>query len=129
MSFTTAPHLPIPACSQGPPSWHPAPAEVKSAAATAAALAVDHGSDIAALGLRESIRVVGVSSTLVGMPTCAQVATNVQTVLEALGSVPDARAATHEAAAEAVRAVLAPVKNVRWPSGRPENDALPFANQ
>lgn len=87
---------------------------------------MQHGSDIAALGLRESIAVEGVSSTLVGMPTCAQVAVNVKTVLEALGVVPDARASTHEAAAAAVRAVLAPVKNMGWPSGRPENDSLPL---
>ena len=110
---------------QGPPSWHPASAAIKAAAAAAAAVAVDHGSDIAALGLRESIRVEGVSSTLVGMPTRAQVATNVQTVLQALGTIPDAHARTHEAAAEAVRTLLAPVKNKGWPSGRPENDALP----
>lgn len=63
------------------------------------------------------------------MPTCAQVATNVKTVLEALGAVPDMQAESHETAATAVRALLAPVKNRGWPSGRPENDALPVVAQ
>lgn len=66
-----------------------------------------------------------ISSTLVGMPTCTQVAANVQTVLEVLDLVPDARKEQHTAAAAAVDTVLAPCKNTTWPSGRPENDALP----
>ncbi len=58
------------------------------------------------------------------MPTCAQVAANVTTVLEVLEVIPNARKAQHAAAAAVVEKTLAPVKNTTWPSGRPENAAL-----
>jgi L-galactose dehydrogenase len=41
---------------QGPPEWHPAPPELKEAAATAAACCKDQGVDLAKLALQFAVK-------------------------------------------------------------------------
>jgi L-galactose dehydrogenase len=97
---------------QGPPDWHPAPEALKSACTQAAALCDTRGLDIATLALAFSASAPFVTSTIVGMPTVAQVEANVH----AVSTRPD------PALLADVRAILAPVSDMTWPSGRPENN-------
>jgi L-galactose dehydrogenase len=64
-----------------------------------------------------------ISTTLVGMASSSVVQANVQAVLQALGVDPSspADAAAEKAAFAEVERILAPVKNITWPSGRPDN--------
>lgn len=58
------------------------------------------------------------------MCTEQEVVGNVQVVLEAVGAQPTAADAAkqYKEAVEHVQAILAPVKDMTWPSGRPENN-------
>jgi L-galactose dehydrogenase len=96
---------------QGPPDWHPAPQEVKDAGKKAAEFCRAQGADLSKLALRFCLDHPSVSSTLIGMSTTREV----ETSLELLRSTTD-----KELLAQ-VEAILAPVFNYVWPSGRPEN--------
>lgn len=103
---------------RGPPSWHPAPSELREACAKAAEKAEAGGEDVSAMAVAFSVRTEPerVASTLVSMATRALVRANVQAAL-----------ADEEKAGKAlaeVEACLAPVMGVTWPSGRPENNGL-----
>lgn len=102
---------------QGPPPWHPAPPALRAAAAAAARMCSARGADLSELAIQFAVREEGIASTLVGMCTRQQVRRNVQCTLAAL------QPPTAEATAmfEDLCAALEPVKNVTWPSGRPEN--------
>jgi L-galactose dehydrogenase len=98
---------------EGPPSWHPAPAEVRHACAAAASWCRNHGKDVARLALQHALEVEGIHTTLIGMASREHVERNVQ-------------AAEEPADQEAIRqvmAILAPLRNMTWQSGRPENAA------
>jgi L-galactose dehydrogenase len=97
--------------SEGPPQWHPAPADVLNAARDAAVWCADRGLDIADLGLRLAFANTSVASTLVGMRTEAQVHAN----LAAYAADPDPPELAE------LRAMLQPVADIDWPSGLPEN--------
>lgn len=59
------------------------------------------------------------------MASSSVVHANVQAVLQALGcsnSVSTADAAAEKAALSEVHRILAPVKNITWASGKPENN-------
>ena len=62
----------------GPPDWHPASAAVRQAGARIVALCEQHGIDPALLALRFCLDHSYVSSTLVGISTPGEVATNVK---------------------------------------------------
>jgi L-galactose dehydrogenase len=96
---------------QGPPDWHPAPPEVREAGRKAAAFCREQGVDISELALRFALQNSFVSSTLIGIANTHQV----ETSLKLLQGAPD------EALLAKVEAILAPVFNYSWPSGRPEN--------
>jgi L-galactose dehydrogenase len=96
---------------QGPPDWHPAPQVVRDAGRKAAEFCRTHGADISKLALRFCLDHPFVSSTLIGIASTRQV----ETSLELLNSSTD-----KELLAQ-VEAILAPVLNYVWPSGRPEN--------
>jgi L-galactose dehydrogenase len=98
---------------QGPPDWHPAPPQVKAAGREAAGFCRQNGANISRLGLRFCLDHPYVSSTLVGVATRS----DVETALELL------RASTDKALLAQVKAILAPVSDYEWPSGRPENQA------
>jgi L-galactose dehydrogenase len=101
----------------GPPAWHPAPPEVLSAARAAAAACAARGRDLAELALGFALSRATTASTLVGMRTEAEVLANVRT----LDAPPDS------ALLEEVRQLLAPVHDLEWPSGLPENNQFPGA--
>jgi L-galactose dehydrogenase len=96
---------------QGPPDWHPAPAEVREAGRKAVVFCREQGADISDLALRFALRYPFVSSTLIGIATRREV----ETSLRLLQGEPD------EALLAQVEMILAPVFNYSWPSGRPEN--------
>jgi L-galactose dehydrogenase len=95
----------------GPPDWHPAPQEVRNAGKKAAEFCRAHGADLPKLALRFCLDHPFVSTTLIGMSSTREV----ETSLELLRSTTD-----KELLAQ-VEAILAPVFNYVWPSGRPEN--------
>ena len=96
----------------GPPDWHPAPEALKLACTEAVALCDIRGADISALALAFSVAAPFVASTIVGMPTVAEVEANVRAATTPVdpGLVAE------------VQAILAPVSDMTWPSGLPENN-------
>ena len=95
----------------GPAEWHPAPQAVRDAGKRAAEFCRSRGADIADVALRFSLDHPYVSSTLVGMANTRQV----EASLELL------RTSTDPELLRQVEAILAPVFNQVWPSGRAEN--------
>jgi L-galactose dehydrogenase len=95
----------------GPAEWHPAPQAVRDAGKKAAEFCRSHGADIADVAMRFSLDHPYVSSTLVGMANTRQV----EASLELL------RSSTDPELLSQVEAILAPVFNYVWPSGRAEN--------
>src|SRR6185312_636845 len=97
--------------AQGAPPWHPAPDNVKQTGKGVVDLLEKHGVYPATAALRFSLNHPYVSSTLVGMLSTLEVETN----LKALDfeMPPDLLQKIDE--------MVAPVKHVTWPSGRPEN--------
>ena len=97
----------------GPPDWHPAPQQVRDAGKKAAEFCRAHGADISKIALRFCLDHPFVSSTLIGMSSTREVETS-------LGLLQNS---TDKELLAQVEAVLAPVFNYVWPSGRPENQA------
>ncbi len=93
---------------QGPPAWHPAPPALKEACRTAAALCRAHGVRLPQLALHHSAHLPGVHTTVVGLSSPAEVQTN----LRAYQTAPDPELLAR------VHALLSPVKDMTWPSGR-----------
>lgn len=96
----------------GPPAWHPAPAEMKRACRQAAAWCAAHGIDLAQLALRFAVENDAIASTIVGIASETHLRQNVKHIETPI----DAQAMRE------VTAILAPVNNKTWPSGRPENN-------
>jgi L-galactose dehydrogenase len=96
---------------QGPADWHPAPQAVRDAGKKAAEFCRSHRADISEVALRFSLGHPYVSSTLVGMANARQVEASL-TLL---------RSSTDPELLRQVEAIVAPVFNYVWPSGRPEN--------
>ena len=106
---------------RGPPPWHPAPPELRAAAAAAvAALAPFPGLTLGRLALQWAVRHPEVDTTLVGMANCAEVRANAEAVAAALQ--PGWEEA-HAAPLAAVHACLTGVQHLSWPSGLPESNA------
>lgn len=103
----------------GPPSWHPAPEELKKCASTAAEHCRSQGANLARAALQFSVRQDGVASTLVGMASVHEVEANAKAAIEALNG--DMMQAEMDLEKELID-ILAPVKNMTWPSGLPENN-------
>lgn len=103
---------------QGPPPWHPAPAEVAEAGRAAAKWCTQRGANLAEVALQFALGSRSVASTLVGMRTEAEVHAN----LRALESEPDPELLA------GLQALLAEVQDIEWPSGLPENNP-PYALQ
>lgn len=102
-----------------PPSWHPAPAVVREAGKKAAQLCQDEGEDLASLAVRFATDYSAAASTLVGMNSSEQVEHNLQALEKPVNP---------ELLRE-LQTVLAPVKNLIWRSGRPENQDQPELEQ
>ncbi len=97
--------------AQGAPNWHPAPQVVHDAGRQAAAFCQQQGVDLSQVALRYCFDHPDVASTLVGMSTPGHVSEN----LEAF------RSRVSPELVKQVRAILAPVFNYVWASGRPDN--------
>ncbi|KAI5604016.1 hypothetical protein BDE02_01G257200 [Populus trichocarpa] len=99
----------------GPPEWHPASAELKSACQAAAAFCKAKGKNISKLAMQYSLANKDISSVLVGMNSVRQVKENVYAATELATFGKD-----QETLSE-VEAILSPVKNQTWPSGIQES--------
>lgn len=109
---------------RGPPTWHPAPKELRDACAKAAECAEALGEDVSAMAVAFSVanEPERVASTLVSMATRELVRANVAAALGGGGG--GTGSGDKDKALPEVEACLAPVKDVTWPSGRPENNGL-----
>lgn len=96
---------------RGAPPWHPGPPAFQEACAQAARLCAERGTDIAKLALQFALALPGVASTLIGSADPANMERNVAWAEEPMD---------HDLLAE-VEEVLAPVRDLSWPNGRPEN--------
>ncbi|XP_062082439.1 L-galactose dehydrogenase [Humulus lupulus] len=95
----------------GPPEWHPASPELKSACQAAAAYCKTKGKNISKLAMQYSLSNKDISSVLVGMNSVKQVEENVAAAIELANNGKD------EETLSEVEAILKPVKNQTWPSG------------
>uniref|UniRef100_A0A2P2JIL5 NADP-dependent oxidoreductase domain-containing protein n=1 Tax=Rhizophora mucronata TaxID=61149 RepID=A0A2P2JIL5_RHIMU len=95
----------------GPPEWHPASPELKSACQAAAAYCKEKGKNISKLAMQYSLANKDISTVLVGMNSVKQVEENVAAATE-LATFGQDRETLNE-----VEAILSPVKGQTWPSG------------
>lgn len=98
--------------NEGPPGWHPAPAQLKQKCAEAAALCRARGTDLGRLALQFSMANPDIHTHIVGTASSKRV----------LENIADAETPLDEQLLGEVRAILAPVHNLTWSSGRPENN-------
>jgi L-galactose dehydrogenase len=96
------------------PAWHPAPEQLRAACTTAVQYCRNKGVDIAQLALQFSLSNPDIATTLVGIASPEQITTDVGWVSQPLDT----------ALLEEVMALLSPVHNTTWPSGRPENNDI-----
>jgi len=94
--------------NQGPPPWHPAPIEVKEMCQKAAELCRERNADISFLGMQFCLAEHGIASTITGTAKRAELTENLRAMREPL----DPRLLAD------VQAILAPIKDVTWPSGK-----------
>ncbi|MFL6351202.1 MAG: aldo/keto reductase [Bryobacteraceae bacterium] len=92
----------------GAPGWHPAPPEVKEAAREIVQVCNSRGVEVTTFALRFCLGYPGVSSTLVGMSSPAEVEQN----LKAFDFKLDQQLLSD------IEDMLGPVKDRTWPSGR-----------
>ncbi len=98
--------------SEGPPDWHPAPEAVRAKCAEAAALCRERGSDLGTLALQFSVANEKIPTHIVGTANPKRILQNIREAGESID----------EELLAAVRNILAPIHDVTWPSGRPENN-------
>jgi L-galactose dehydrogenase len=94
--------------NQGPPPWHPAPAEIKDACRRAAEHCRSRGADIAFLGMQFCFAEGRIPSTITGTARQEELAVNLRAMAE-----PIDRTLLAE-----TEAILAPVKDWVWVSGK-----------
>lgn len=94
------------------PDWHPAPPALRQRCAEAARLCRERGASIAELAVQFATANPGIATTLVGTASPENIARNVAALERPLDP---------ELLSD-VLAVLEPVHNLTWPSGRPENN-------
>jgi L-galactose dehydrogenase len=98
--------------SGGPPAWHPAPAELKETCAVAAALCRARNTCIEKLAIQFALSQSDIVTTLLGSADPAEMENNVRWIDEPID----------RQLLEEVLAILKPVHNLSWRSGRPENN-------
>ncbi len=97
---------------RGAPDWHPAPAEIKAACRRAVEHCQSKGASIEKLAVQFSVTNARIATTLVGTSKSENIQSNAQWLDEPLDD---------ELLSE-VEAILAPIKDQTWPSGRTENN-------
>lgn len=110
--FSSAPLAMRLLSDEGPPGWHPAPAALRAKCAEAAAHCRSRGTDLSTLALQFSVANPNIPTTIVGTADPAKVEANLRMIERPLDP---------QLLAE-VQAILAPVRDMTWPSGRPENN-------
>ncbi len=100
---------------RAPPAWHRSPAPVKAVAPRIAALCREAGFDVAQVAVNFAARNPHVATTIVGIGTRAELQANLAALALA---VPESLLAR-------LAALVAPVKNMMWFEGRPENNLPP----
>ena len=98
------------------PEWHPASTEIKVACARAAQYCRSKGVNIAKLALQFSASQPDIATTLVGIANPQQITANAQWLSETIDQ---------ELLAE-VQNILAPIRDMTWPSGRQHSNAFQF---
>ena len=96
------------------PSWHPAPAALKAACAEAARFCKSRGANLARLALQFSVANPDVATTLIGIASPEQITQNVEWITQPLD----------QELLDETQRILSPVRNMTWPSGRPENNTI-----
>lgn len=94
--------------NQGPQPWHPGGEDVKAACRVAAELCKSRGADVSFLGMQYCFSDDRIPSTISGAATVDELRTNLRALAEPIN---------RQLLAD-VEAVLAPVRNVTWPSGK-----------
>jgi L-galactose dehydrogenase len=94
--------------NQGPQPWHPGGDDVKAACRAAAELCKSRGADISYLGMQYCFAEDRIPSTVSGAATRDELRTNLRALTEPMDA----------ALLADVQAVLAPVRNQTWPSGK-----------
>jgi L-galactose dehydrogenase len=97
--------------NEGPPAWHPAPAEVRERCALAAEYCRSVGADIGRLALQYSLANPAIHVNVVGTASPERVLENIR----------DAEAPLDQELLAKVLEILRPIHNVSWTSGIPEN--------
>ena len=98
--------------NEGPPDWHPAPAALKAACAAAAALCKAADTDLGTLALQYAMANPDIHTHIVGTASPDRV----------LANLADAAEPLDQALLAKVLAILAPVHNLTWSSGLPQNN-------
>jgi len=98
--------------TEGPPAWHPAPDALRAACTQAAALCHSRGTDLGKLALQFAMANPEIHTHIVGTASPARVMQNLA----------DAAAPLDQELLAEVLGILAPVHNLTWSSGRPENN-------
>lgn len=96
----------------GAPLWHLASDTLKRTCAAAVAYCAEHGRNIVELAIQYAVANPDIASTIVGSAAPAEIETDVRWAEQPLDAEWLAR----------VQAILAPVHNTSWASGRPENN-------
>ncbi len=97
---------------EGPPKWHPAPAEVREKCAEAARYCRERGADIGKLALQFSVANPAIHTNIVGTANPNRILQNIREMEEPLD----------EELLHGVLELLRPIHNRTWASGRPENN-------
>ena len=98
--------------NRGTPRWHPAPKKVKAACAAAAEFVRSRGSDLAKLAIQFSVGEPGVATTLIGTADSRELELSLKWAAEPLD----------EDILTLLTDMLAPIHNITWTTGRPENN-------
>ena len=98
--------------NRGVPDWHPSTQEMREVAQQAAAFCREQGADISKLALQYSMANPEIPTTMVGTANPANMIKNVEW----------AESALDESLLADVLAILEPIHNITWLSGRPENN-------
>lgn len=94
------------------PPWHPAPEALRVACARAAAHCVARGVDLADVAMQYAFGLAEVDLTLVGLGSAEEA----RRAVACVGRAPD------PALLKEIEEILAPVRDLTWPSGLPENN-------
>lgn len=98
----------------GPPEWHRSPEPLKAKCVELAALCRDAGVDLAEVAIANAVRRAP-TTTIVGMKSRDEVERNIAAVTK---PIPDGLL-------ERIATLVAPVRNMMWYEGRPENNLPP----